>query len=181
MRFGGGGAPHRPGVPVTLASHIIGWGFHVTRTLQVIGGTSRRASLITIWACYSPPGEKLSGWVDLGHRVLAAWIFRAMPGRRFSSIAPGTPPHRPGLAAPDSRDHKLLTAVRGLSRQLARFAADVNEQLTAVNAKLHSIDERMTALEEVVNSRACVEEKRKRRAHNPKIAVCMCACMRRVR
>lgn len=113
--------------------------------------------------------------------MLAAWIFRAMPGRRFSSIAPGTPPHRPGLAAPDSRDHKLLTAVRGLSRQLARFAADVNEQLTAVNAKLHSIDERMTALEEVVNSRACVEEKRKRRAHNPRIAVCMCACMRRVR
>ncbi|XP_031588989.2 uncharacterized protein C14orf93 isoform X1 [Oreochromis aureus] len=93
-----------------------------------------------------------------------------MPGRRFSSIALGTPPHRPGLAAPDSRDHKLLTAVSGLSRQLARFAADVNEQLTAVNAKLHSIDERMTALEEVVNSRACVEEKRKRRAHNPKIA-----------
>lgn len=123
----------------------------------------------------------MSDWVDLGQRVLAAWIFRAMPGRRFSSIAPGTPPHRPGLAAPDSRDHKLLTAVSGLSRQLARFAADVNEQLTAVNAKLHSIDERMTALEEVVNSRACVEEKRKRRAHNPKIAVCMCACMRRVR
>lgn len=29
---------------------------------------------------YSPLGEKLSGWVDLGHRVLAAWIFRAMPG-----------------------------------------------------------------------------------------------------
>lgn len=93
----------------------------------------------------------------------------------------GNSPHRPGLAAPDSRDHKLLTAVRGLSRQLARFAADVNDQLTAVNAKLHSIDERMTALEEVVNSRACVEEKRKRQAHNPKIAVCMCACMRRVR
>lgn len=51
----------------------------MTRILQVIGGTSRRASLI-ITMSYSPLGEKLSGWVDLGHRVLAAWIFRAMPG-----------------------------------------------------------------------------------------------------
>lgn len=103
--------------------------------------------------------------------MLAAWIFRAMPG---------TPRTDRGwlLRTAETTNCSLL---RGLSRQLARFAADVNDQLTAVNAKLHSIDERMTALEEVVNSRACVEEKRKRRAHNPKIAVCMCACMRRVR
>lgn len=95
-----------------------------------------------------------------------------MPGRRFASSAPGTPPHGQGLPPSDSddTDHKLLTAMRGLSRQLAQFAADVNEQLTAVNTKLQSMDQRMTALEVVVNSRPCMVEKRKRRAQNPKIA-----------
>lgn len=96
-----------------------------------------------------------------------------MPGRRFAS--PGTPAHGQGPPPPDGgdTDRQLLTAMRGLSRQLAQFAADVNEQLTAVNTKLQSMDQRMSALEVVVNSRPCMVEKRKRRAQNPKIAVRM--------
>ncbi|XP_035851671.1 uncharacterized protein LOC116040300 [Sander lucioperca] len=72
-------------------------------------------------------------------------------------------------SSPQTSEKKLLNAISGLSRQLTLLAADVNEQFTAVNSRLLSIEDRLDTLE----SKNCVEEtnsKKRRRVHNPKIA-----------
>lgn len=59
-----------------------------------------------------------------------------------------------------------------LSDQMTLFAADTAQRLAAVNAKLLSVDERIDSMETKVNYDFSMEElKRKRRVHNPKIAV----------
>ncbi|ROI42813.1 hypothetical protein DPX16_7090 [Anabarilius grahami] len=95
-----------------------------------------------------------------------------MAGRRLPFNSPSTPLHgcdQPLSASPQTGEKKLLNAISGLSRQLTRFAADVNEQFTLVNSRLLSIEDRLAAME----SKNCVEDtnsKKRRRVHNPKIA-----------
>ncbi|XP_034442020.1 uncharacterized protein C14orf93-like [Hippoglossus hippoglossus] len=98
-----------------------------------------------------------------------------MPGRRVSRRSPVTPPRNGRLGdrgdSPEPRDRRVLDALGGLSRQMTEFAADLNQKLDEVNITLLALEERMTAVECKVNSEPSVQEsKRKRRAHNPKIA-----------
>ncbi|KAM8743090.1 uncharacterized protein AB9X84_017532 [Acanthopagrus schlegelii] len=94
------------------------------------------------------------------------------PGRHLAFNSPSTPRHgrdQPLSASPQTGEKKLLNAISGLSHQLTLFAADVNEQVTVVNSRLLSIEDRLAALE----SKNCVKEtnsKKRRRVHNPKIA-----------
>lgn len=100
-----------------------------------------------------------------------------MAGRHLTFNSPSTPLHgrdQPLSASPQTGEKKLLNAISGLSHQLTLFAADVNEQVTVVNSRLLSIEDRLAALE----SKNCVKEtnsKKRRRVHNPKIAVRMCS------
>lgn len=83
----------------------------------------------------------------------------------------GDQPH----SASPATDNKNLLAfmMSGLSRQMTQFAAEMKQQLTAVNTKLLSIEERITALEDKVNGSGPSEEEiqKKRRAGTPRIAV----------
>ncbi|XP_062257385.1 uncharacterized protein C14orf93 homolog [Platichthys flesus] len=95
-----------------------------------------------------------------------------MPGRRLSRR---TPPHSGRLRergdSPEPKDQRVLAALEGLSRQMAEFADDLNHKLDEVNITLLALDERMTAVESKVHGEHSVLSlKRKRRAHNPKIA-----------
>ena len=92
-----------------------------------------------------------------------------MAGRHLAFNSPSTPLRgrdQPLSATPQTDEKKLLNAISGLSRQLTLLAADVNEQVTVVNSRLLTIE-----------SKNCVEEtnsKKRRRVHNPKIAVRIC-------
>lgn len=98
--------------------------------------------------------------------------------RRLPFTSPESPvhnglPHDRHLSdSPTDTDKKLLAAMTELSEQMTSFAADMTRQLTSVNTKLLSMDERIDAMETKVNYDFNMEElKRKRRVHNPKIAV----------
>ena len=89
-----------------------------------------------------------------------------MAGQRLSFNTPETPQHgrdQPLSASPQTGEKKLLNAISGLSRQLAMFAADMNQQFTAVNSRLAAVESKNRVEETNCNKR--------RRVHNPKIAV----------
>ncbi|XP_040017102.2 uncharacterized protein LOC120808326 [Gasterosteus aculeatus] len=88
--------------------------------------------------------------------------------------SPSTPLHgQQLLASPQTDEKKLLNALSGLSRQLQQQTADINERFaqleSSVLSRLLSIEERLAALESH-NCTGGTDSKKKRRAHNPKIA-----------
>lgn len=104
-----------------------------------------------------------------------------MAGRRLAFSPPSTPLHgrdQPLSSSPLTDEKKLLNALSGLSRQLTLLASNVNEQFGVVNSRLLSMEDRLAALESK-NCNGTVEEnnsKKRRRVHNPKIAVRISLC-----
>ncbi|KAM4538025.1 uncharacterized protein V3H82_023799 [Fundulus diaphanus] len=79
--------------------------------------------------------------------------------------------------SPQTDEKKLLIAISGLSRQLTQHTADMNERFTqlenSVNSRLLSIEDKMAALQSN-NCAGDTNSKKRRRVHNPKLAVNIC-------
>lgn len=74
----------------------------------------------------------------------------------------------PDEKIPLTDNSTLLSAINGLSRQLSEFAANVYQELKAINEKLQALDDRLNVTES--NGCSTEELKRKRRLQNPEIA-----------
>ena len=114
------------------------------------------------------------------HVVLTS-IVPTMTSRRLSyGASPGTPHHSnprrepSATASPQNTEMRLLNAISGLSRQLNDGFLQMSAELKLTQSRLQSMEDRMEALEKRVyaeDSSTTANPKKRRRVHNPKIAV----------